>query len=84
MITNVTTPTNLIAWSNSSSASEPDPSFYLKISVAGATFGQGDGINIPKLRYSVTGSTTIYLSAIAGGASGTGSICGGLYARRVR
>ncbi len=70
-------------WTSQTSATIPDTSLY-----NGASFGS-TGLNsflcsVPQFRYSVTGSTTIFLTAVSSFPSGSVLVCGGIYARRRR
>jgi hypothetical protein len=69
------------AWISSSSASLPDRSLYCRDQASGLT--SVVGICVPQLRFSLSGTTTIYISATSTFSS-TLTMCGGIYARRVR
>lgn len=70
-------------WISATSATAPDISLYSGGAILGAlTTGVGDAT--PYFRASLSGTTTIYLSARANFAGGSATGCGGIYARRVR
>lgn len=68
-------------WSSSTSATLPDPSLYVQ---AFPGTNSQNGITIPYKRYSLSGTTTVYLSCEVQFSTGTATACGGIYARRVR
>ena len=77
---------SLSGWASSTSATQPDGSLY-----AQNQYPTGFAPNVsyigftgPQLRFSLSGTTTIYLSALAGFATSTLTVCGGIYARRRR
>lgn len=75
-------PTETFAWINSVSATTPDSSLYNAMSVGAITSNVG---NIaPSQRFSLSGTTTIYISGAKIGTSGNATVCGGIYARRRR
>lgn len=69
--------TNTSGWINTSSATQPDQSLIAQAFVSGAW-------SVPQQRISVNGTTTVYLSGQATFGAGGCSICGGIYARRIR
>jgi hypothetical protein len=69
------------AWTNSASATLPDSSVRCTIAPLGASTAVG--MAVPYQRYSLSGNTTIYISANLT-FSGSGTVVGGIYARRVR
>lgn len=71
--------TNALCWTSLTSATMPDNSLLSSLAITGMA---GGGFNVPKARYILNGTTTVYLSCEAAFASGTGTACGGLYARR--
>jgi hypothetical protein len=75
--------TAMIGWISSTSATTPDLSLYNGIFQATGTTNTF-GTSTPSLRFSLSGTTTIYLSAQATFSAGTTKACGGIYARRVR
>ena len=80
---NGTTSNGVIVWSSTTSASVPDQSLQNAISLITSSavyFGN----SIPTTRYSLSATTTIYLSIIVGTGTGTWTACGGIYARRRR
>lgn len=76
------TATAYVAWVSSSSATVPDASLLSEANVS-PTLGNF-GIPAPMLRFSLSGTTTIYISCQATFSAGTCTGCGGIYARRVR
>ena len=76
----------LAGWVSSTSATVPDASLYnyLNLAGGGTLLGPFTGTSVPEQRFSLSASTTVYLSVSAGFASGSASAYGGLYARRVR
>lgn len=71
------------AWVSATSASVPDASLLNAITPTTPNF-TSFGFSVPLLRFSLSGTTTIYLSAGPGTFSGTCTGCGGIYARRIR
>lgn len=71
--------TALLGWISSSSTTVPDTSLYTG-SNAG-TYTSDGGICVPQLRFSLSGTTTIYLTGYFG-FTGNAKGCGGIYARR--
>lgn len=70
------------AWVSSISMSLPDKSL---IAQAHTPAPSADiGTPVPQLRFNLTSTTPIYLSAIGSFGSGSMSVCGGIYARRRR
>lgn len=69
-------------WSSSTSATLPDASLRLLLPVTGtnATIGS----NIPMRRYSLSVTTTVYLSGRCTFTTGSTTFFGGIYARRRR
>ena len=78
--------TELLSWTSIASATQPDFSLLAGFNANGGTFvlGTATGITVPYARYSLSGTTTIYISASFAGGTGNGTACGGIYARRVR
>ena len=69
-------------WISQTSATLPNLSLVNALNgITNCTLG---GISAPYFRASLSGTTTIYLSGLASFGSGTGTGCGGIYARRVR
>jgi hypothetical protein len=80
-----TTPTGINGWVSSTSATVPDQSLRNGMNfLAAAGLTNGSGITAPILRFSLASTTTIYLSGFLSNTSGTGTACGGIYARRSR
>lgn len=73
-----------LGWSSLASATVPDSSLWSQINLATGTLAATTAINILQKRYSLAGTTTIFISGFLGNSSGNGTICGGIYARRVR
>ena len=71
----------VFGWISSSSATVPDASL---ITTFQTTAILSNASPVPSLRFSLSGTTTIYLSGTIGFISGTASIAGGIYARRSR
>jgi len=81
----VTNATYQRAWTSLTSATAPDASLMTATSNnAGVTFAVNPGIMTPTLRVSISGTTTVYLSAQSAFSASTTSVCGGIYARRLR
>ena len=78
---------NNVGWISSSSATLPDDSLtstvYLTVTSVDATVS-ALGYAVPQLPFTLSTSTTIYLGAYAVFASGTVTVCGNIFARRVR
>jgi len=72
-----------LGWISTTSASAPDQSLYNSQNAATAIVTAGNGLQVPFKRISISGTTTVYLSAF-GTFAGTASSCGGIFARRVR
>lgn len=82
-----TTVNTVIAWTGSTSATLPDPSLYNEVTYnpASAAFAVGAiAFQVPTQRFSLSGTTTVYLSAYASFAVSTCTAYGGIYARRRR
>jgi hypothetical protein len=75
--------TGFTMWSSTTSATLPDLAFISSFTATSAIVG-GIGNMIPTKRYSLSSTTTIYISGQANYASTAPAMCGGLYARRVR
>ena len=74
--------TQIIGWSSASSATIPNGALYSALAQS-FTAANGAGITIPGVRYSLAGTTTIYLSCRST-FTGTCTGFGGIYARRRR
>jgi hypothetical protein len=70
-------------WCSTTSATSPDNSLMVQVNLASGTTANC-GLTTPPLRISISGTTTVYLSARTVFSSGTSTGCGGIYARRVR
>jgi hypothetical protein len=70
------------AWISLTSATLPDNSLFSGIATVGASIASQTGITAPNVRLSLSGTTTVYLSGRIFSSNGT--MCGGIYARRVR
>jgi len=68
---------------NSTSATLPDGSYYNEYDGNSTTMLTGGDL-APERRFSLSGTTTIYIVAFASFSSGTGTMCGNLWARRIR
>jgi hypothetical protein len=79
---NVSTSATLnTCWVSTTSATLPDAS--LRNTVGASTVGP-TGLGTPFLRLSLSGTTTVFLSALSNFGTGTNSGCGGIFARRRR
>lgn len=74
------TTTNIIGWISSVSATVPDQSLVMQLV---STITNPAGFPVPGMRFSLSGTTTIYLS-VQSGFSVSETACGGIYARRRR
>lgn len=77
----------VVGWTSTISANFPDGSLYTAVNLQQtnpANMLPGSGVTVPCLRYSLAVTTTIYLSCFLINQSGNGTVCGGIYARRVR
>ncbi len=74
--------TGTAAWVSSTSATLPDFSLYA--AVESNTAIAASGLCCPQQRFSLSGTTTIYLSTQSTFSTSTATACGGIYARRVR
>jgi hypothetical protein len=68
-------------WISATSATLPDLSLAVGINVTGLG---SSGFAVPMQRFSLSGTTTIYISAQFTFSTSTVTACGGIYARRVR
>lgn len=75
--------TGSLVWTSATSATEPDSSLVNEQSVNSATVGN-IGISAPYMRFSLSTTTTIYLSCISVFSTGAMGAYGGIYARRAR
>ena len=75
--------TALAVWTNTISATAPDASLQSIITVNSMNLGN-TGFPVPTLRYSLSNTTTVYISVSATFPSGTCTVSGGIYARRIR
>jgi hypothetical protein len=75
-----------LSWSSSTSATLPANNYtYSCLSfTSGQSTNTGENAPPPTLRFSLSGTTTIYLSGRAQFGSGTCSVDGSMFARRVR
>ena len=81
--TNLGTGVNgLLGWISSTSATLPDVSLRVGINATGMT--ANFSIAIPRIRFSLSTTTTIYISGYLSNVSGNGAACGYLTARRPR
>lgn len=74
--------TAMNSWISSTSATQPDFAYIGTLGAATATLAGGPAV--PQQRFSLSTTTTVYLSANYSFATGTVKAYGGLYARRVR
>lgn len=70
-------------WISSTSATIPDAA-YLSGLLNNLGSNRIFGVPVPGQRFSLSGTTTIYLSVYQNFGAGNGSACGGIYARRAR
>lgn len=70
-----------LAWLNDASATPPDEAFQCGSDTILTSYR---GVISPSRRFSLSSTTTIYISGFVTFAAGTSSMCGGIYARRVR
>lgn len=75
--------TEIDVWISTTSASVPDQSLRVVLFQPSGIFSTY-GADAPFKRISISGTTTVYLTGYVGFASGTATMCGGLYARRIR
>ncbi len=77
--------TSLIGWLSSTSATFPASE---TVSQVASNTDLGSGLNwgfaVPQLRYSLNGTTTIYITSFTSFSTGAVTMSGGIYARRVR
>lgn len=73
-----------LATISTTSATFPDASNYNQLAAATAIYTSSNGISAPTTRINVSGTTTVYLVALAIFASGTCTASGTIYARRAR
>jgi hypothetical protein len=79
------TTTQFAGWTNSVSASFPGNSYCSDLGFnSGDNMAPGQAFAIPYRRYSLSSTTTIYLTGVAVFSSGTGGIEGRINARRAR
>jgi hypothetical protein len=79
-----TTASNLEAWTSATSATTPDGSLRSGLNLATNSIIAASGVVAPSARYSLSTTTTIYLTGFLSSNVGNGTQCGGIYARRVR
>lgn len=79
-------PSQLTAWISSTSATIIDSSVtgQIALTVAGGVLAAGNCIIAPMRRFSLSSTTTIYISGVSVATSGDATGCGGIYARRAR
>lgn len=82
IVTSGTTPNSFFAWISINSATLPNMELRAGISLTTGTIANGTGVTAPNVRLNVSATTTVYLSSYLGNASGNGTVCGQLYARR--
>ena len=77
---------SVISWLSSSSATIPDASLFNSNTIPPTVTGAGSTLGnvAPSQRFSLSGTTTIYISGFAVFSVSTMTICGGIYARRIR
>lgn len=72
-----------LGWVSTTSAALPDAAFYTIFNPNGSVFNSA-GAAVPGQRFSLSGTTTVYLSCYGTFNTGAGTATGGIYARRVR
>lgn len=73
------------AWTSTTPTTPPDYSLIASVNTGGVgAVSINTGINAPFQRYSLSTTTPIYLSGTLVHTGGPASVCGGIYARRVR
>jgi len=75
---------HLYAWVSSTSNTLPNGAYYNGWYCTGTNNMALNGMQAPTRRFSLSSTTTIYVSASVSMVSGTANIIGGIYARRVR
>lgn len=75
--------TAVIGWISATSATVPDPSLYSQVAATTAELSN-TGVDAPVVRFSLSGTTTIYISALSAFTTSTVTVCGNIQARRVR
>lgn len=82
---NATTTLTSQSWISSASATIPDASLYAIVSTPSVLLnGTTMSLTPPAIRVSLASPTAVYLSVYSVFTVGTTTVCGGLYARRVR
>lgn len=81
-LTGGSSPTNVQGWLSSTSATAPDLAY--RSSVSASSISNNNQFAVPQQRFSLAATTTVYISGYLSNSSGTGTTCGGIYARRVR
>lgn len=83
---NTTVVFNISSWLSSTSATLPDASLIETDAYGGLVFGVGGnaGSATPSRRFSLSGTTTVYLTGFSTFTTSTMTMCGGIYARRAR
>ncbi|HMG16381.1 MAG TPA: hypothetical protein VK590_13080, partial [Saprospiraceae bacterium] len=81
-VTTTTGAIQAIGWINTVSVTLPDASLQSQY-FSGATIANWYS-PVAEQRFSLAGTTTLYLSANVTLGGGTGTLCGAIYARRVR
>jgi len=76
--------TNYLGWTSQASASAPDASQLFELSGAALETAGNQNFCVPYARYSLSGTTTIYLSGTSTFSTGNPKFCGAIYARRAR
>lgn len=84
---NTTSVTTMYCWISSTSASIPDDSLICGLSYGASpiiSVAGDSGITVVPARFSLSGTTTVYVSLLGVFTVSTMRACGGIYARRVR
>jgi len=86
IVTVGTNPLIVIGWISSTSASIPDQSLYTGIQASATTvdLAGGTGFTVLPRRFSLSTTTTIYLTTFCSNSASNSTVCGNLMARRRR
>jgi hypothetical protein len=74
--------TNIVGWISSTSATLPDTAYLSIVNLVGLGTANA-AFCVPQRRFSLSGTTTIYISGYQDG-TGAGLLNGAIYARRIR
>lgn len=79
-----TTTTGFLGWTSITSATVPDASLVAGFNFASAIIANNCGFSVAAQRYSLSTTTTIFISTFTASVSGNPTVSGGIYARRLR